>query len=206
MNKLVLCILTILTLNSCVNLREPYPKIDYYSISQETSLLTNLPVKDAKLMVRRVLVNESFDTPHILIKTELSGVQKLFYHRWISDVSTMTTDFVITRLNQCGLFKNGVLRNSSIAIPDYFVEIQIIDMTAYNFEPPRTQENYVSIELKADILKRMPDNSLKILSGKSYKQTYTRRIEGTKYIPEAYSKVFSLAVDNLVSDLSNNIE
>jgi ABC-type uncharacterized transport system auxiliary subunit len=206
MNKLVLCILTILTLNSCVNLREPYPKIDYYSISQETSLLTNLPVKDAKLMVRRVLVNESFDTPHILIKTELSGVQKFFYHRWISDVSTMTTDFVITRLNQCGLFKNGVLRNSSLAIPDYFVEIQIIDMTAYNFEPPRTQENYVSIELKADILKRMPDNSLKILSGKSYKQTYTRRIEGTKYIPEAYSKVFSLAVDNLVSDLSNNIE
>lgn len=206
MNKLIPYLIPLLMLASCVNLREPYPIIDYYSITQESSLLKNLPVKEVSLMVRRVSVNESFDTPHILVTNEFSGVQKLFYHRWVSDVSTLTTDFVVTRLNQSGLFKYGVLRSESVTIPDYILEIQLIDMTAFNFEPPRTQENYVTIEIKADLIKRMPNNKLETISGSSYKQTYTRRQEGLKFIPQAYSTVFSLAVDNLISDLSNNIK
>ena len=206
MNKIIISLISIVIFTACVNLREPYPIIEYYNLKQEPTLLKGLPVKKPTVMVRRVIVNEAIDTPHLLINTDPTSVQKLFYHRWISDVSTISTDFLITRINQSGLLSNGVVRSGSIAIPDYVIEPQLIEMVAFNANLPGANESYVKVEFKVDILKRMPDNKLEILYSSTYEQKFVRRKTDIKYIPEAYSKVFSLAVDNIISDLSNVIK
>jgi ABC-type uncharacterized transport system auxiliary subunit len=206
MNRVILFLISFLILAGCVNLREPYPIIEYYNLQQEPTLLKGLPLKLPTVMVRRVIVNESIDTPHLLINTEPTSVQKLFYHRWISDVSTISTDFLITRINQSGLLSNGVVRSGSIAIPDYVIEPQLIEMVAFNGSQPGANESYVQVQFKVDVLKRMPDNKLEILYSSSYQQKFVRRKTDIKYIPEAYSRVFSLAVDNIISDLSNVIK
>ncbi|MDX9789908.1 MAG: hypothetical protein WC313_06870 [Candidatus Kapaibacterium sp.] len=206
MNKLLTILIFTLLVQSCINLREPYPKIEYYNLSAEKTMLVDLPLRESTVMLRRVIVNESIDTPHLLVMNEPSSVQRLFYHRWISDISTISTDFILTRINQSGLLKKGVVNSSSIAIPDYIIEPQLIEMTATNYSLPDTSSNYVSVEINVKFLKRMPDNKLEIIHNGVYKQKYIRRKKGISSIPQAYSKVFSLAVDNMISDLSNIIK
>lgn len=206
MNKTLVFILLTYLMVSCVNLREPYPIIDYYKLPQKPTLLTSLPEIDKNIQLRRVVVNESFDTPHILISSEPADVKRLFYHRWLTDVSSMTTDFIATRINQIGILKNGIMRSNSAVIPDYIIEVQLIDMTAFNYEEARQRENYVQIELKVNFLKRMANNDLQVVFSRNYKQIYTRRKLEIKYIPDSYGVVFSLAVDNIISDLSNIIK
>lgn len=203
MNKVIISILLLVIFTGCINLREPYPQIEYYTLNQEPSLLHDLPKKESKVMVRNIIVNESINTPHLLINWDASRVQKLFYHRWISDLSSLSTDFFITRLNQCGLLNFGVIRSGSIATPEYIIEPHLIEMAAYNTEMPNSGENYVEIELKVDVLKRMPNNNLDIVFSNIYKQKFIRKKVEIKYIPDSYSKIFSIAVDNVISDLSN---
>ncbi|MDT3739504.1 MAG: hypothetical protein RO257_08395 [Candidatus Kapabacteria bacterium] len=203
MNKVIISIILLVIFTSCINLREPYPQIEFYTLTQEPSLLHDLPKKQSKVMVRNIIVNESINTPHLLINWDASRVQKLFYHRWISDLSSLSTDFFITRLNQCGLLNYGVIRSGSIATPEYIIEPHLIDFAAYNTEMPNSGENYVEIELKVDVLKRMPNNNLDIVFSNIYKQKFIRKKTEIKYIPDSYSKIFSIAVDNVISDLSN---
>lgn len=205
MIRIFLFILPLLFLFGCINLREPYPKIEYYNLVQEESLLKGLPSKEPVVMVRRVQVNESYDTPHLLVYSEANSVRRLYYHRWISDISTISTDFFITRINKSGLLKQGIVRSGSIAIPDYIIEPQLIDMTAFDSQQ-KGGECYVNVEFKVSILKRKPDNNLEVLFSSVYKQKFVRRKKDIKYIPEAYSKVFSLAVDNIIADMSNVIQ
>ncbi|MBX3043583.1 MAG: hypothetical protein KIT33_03280 [Candidatus Kapabacteria bacterium] len=206
MNKLYMLFIPLIILAGCINLREPYPVINYYELKQEPTLLKNLPVLEQTVMIRRVFVNETFDTPHFLISTPPNNVERLFYHRWISDVSTLATDFVATRINQSGLLKHGVLKSGSIALPEYIVEPHLIEMTTYNDDSPQTREYYVQIEFKVDYLKRLNDNKLELFFSSNYKQKFVRRKYETKFIAEAYSRVFSMAVDNIISDLSNIIK
>jgi ABC-type uncharacterized transport system auxiliary subunit len=203
MNKIFTILILIFVLSGCVNIREPYPVVEYYILKQDKTMLKDLPKSKHSVMLRRVVVNESFDTPHLLINHEGSKVQKLFYHRWIADISTISTDFVITRLNESGLLSKGVIRSSSVATPEYIIEPQLIDMTAFKSDTGDVNNNYVSIEIKVDIVKRMPNNNLDVVFSKLYQQKYIMNKTEISYIPDAYSKVFSIAVDNLIADLSN---
>jgi ABC-type uncharacterized transport system auxiliary subunit len=203
MNKFILLFIGLIFITSCINLREPYPNIEYYSLKQEQSFLQNLQQKSHTVLLRRVIVNESFDTPHFLIHLDNSKVQRLFYHRWISDISTLTTDFLMTRLNQSKLLVHGVVGSGSVAVPEYIIEPHLIEMTTKNANNIAMGENFVEIALKVDFIKRLPDNTLEFVFSNVYRQKYIRRQTETKYIADAYSKVFSMAVDNVISDLSN---
>lgn len=203
MNKTVLLFTIFILLSSCLNIREEYPKIDYYVLNQESSLLNNLPEKNLTVMVRNVVVNESIDTRHILINSENSKVQKLYYHRWLSDLSTIATDFLVTRLINSGMIKNGVVRSGSFASPDYIIEAQIIEMKAFNSENTQKAEDfYAEIKLKVDILKFNSNSKPEVVFSNTYDQKYVRKKPEIKFIPEAYSKVLSVAVDNLITDLT----
>ncbi len=193
----------LLLTSSCINLREPYPSINYYTLNQEPTMLGKLQTSDKVVLLRRITVNEALNSPQILITTNKTNIQRLFYHRWISDVSSLTDDFIATRLNKSGLLSNGVIRSSSAAYPDYIIEPHLINMVAHSSLNNVTEENFVTIEIKVDLLRRDTNNNLQIVHSNTYKQTYIRNNQEIKYISDAYSKIFSITVDNIIADLSN---
>lgn len=206
MTKSLLSLFVLVMFAGCINLREPYPKIEYYNLRQVSSAPKDYPKLEQTVMLRRMLVNESIDSPHILMTTQGTNIRRLFYHRWISDLSTLGTDFIVTRLNQSGLFKNGIIRSASVTNPDYIIEPQLIEMITNETINDNPDENFVSIELKVDLVKRMDNSKFEIVMSKSYKKQLKRESKELKYIANSYSMIFSDAIDNLISDLAENIK
>ncbi len=202
MNNWYKILILIVLISGCVNIRENYPNVEYYNLKQINQNILNLPKINNTILLRKVVVNQSFDTPNIIINNDGAKVRKLFYHRWISDISTISTDFLNTRLNESGVLLKGLIRPASSILPDYIIEPSLIDMTAYKTDTGKVHNNYVSLGLKVDVNKRMPDNKLEMIFSKLYHQKLSVTRKEISYIPEAYSILFSNIADSLISDLS----
>ena len=78
---------------SCINLKSTYPEIQYYRLSQEPLTLKNLGKINATLMIRDFVSSGELDTEHLIALWDNTRLQKYYYHRWLTDVSALMTDF-----------------------------------------------------------------------------------------------------------------
>ena len=161
MKKYLALIIFIFSLQGCINVdfKGDYPEIEYYRLKQVDEISSNTGTVEGTLQIRDFSIGEELETNYLLALIDETTIKRYYYHRWITDCSSLITDFFINRFNSIDAFKGGIINSSSIIQPDFILEGQVIDMMAYNSTKDAAGSNYVNLTLRITLIKRgTPDN------------------------------------------------
>lgn len=204
MKKVYLILLPLALLMSCISFKSEYPVINYYNLNQENSKIdTKLGIDHTILQIRDVSAADNFDTDQLSAVWNNQVTQKYFYHRWTSDVPVLVTDFLFKRVTDLKIFKGGVIKSSSMINPDLILETKITDMTAYSFE--HKKENYVSVSLQVNLIKRSDSSPGKILMSDVFSVKKTRKDNTAESIAPAFSAAVSEVCDKMLEAIELTI-
>lgn len=206
MLKTLKYLLLLVTLSGCFSLKSNYPPIEYYRLTQEPVTLKNIAKMNVVLMVREMTASGEIDPEHLLATGNNNKIQQYYYNRWITDCSSLVTDFIINRLNAYNAFGVAVVSSSSFVVPDYILEGQIVELMAYNSESNEKDANYVNISLQINVINRVPlkiDN--KVVYSKMYNAKVPRPDNSVKSIVPAFNKGLSQITDKMLVDIQGAI-
>jgi len=192
---------------SCISLREEYPEIHYYRLIQTEAAFQNNEIGsiEGTLQIRNFSASDAIDNDHFLGIWDNNEVQVYYYHRWIANAADLFTDFLITRYNDLKVFTGGVVKPGSILIPDYILEGQIIDMTAYNTKDSK-QSNYAYISVRFSLVKKVPLSTDKtILINKVLSVKSPRKNNSVETIAPAFSIAVSQISDQMILEIQDAI-
>jgi ABC-type uncharacterized transport system auxiliary subunit len=193
--------------SSCISLREEYPEIHYYRLTQTEENLQNIGAGtiEGTLQIRNFSVSDAIDTDHFLGISDDNTVQVYYYHRWIASASDLVTDFIVTRYNDLRVFTGGVVKPASILVPDYILEGQLIDMVAHNTNDNKSP-NYVYIALRISLIKKVSlSTDKKILINKVFTVKSPRKNNSVETIAPAFSMAVSQISDQMLFEIQNAI-
>ncbi len=192
-------------LNSCIdlNLKDEYPEINYYHFNQsEQTLLNDIKPINAAILLRNFSISNEFDTKHILANWDGKRIQRYYYHRWVNDIPDMITDYVYHRLSKLKIFKFGPIKSSSLIVPDYILEAQIINFSVNNFEKSQVEKSNVELEIKVNVIKRIGNkDGDKVLYTEVYSEKVERESNLVGTIAPAFSKALSIVSDRMFLDM-----
>lgn len=194
-----------LILQSCINFRTDYPKIKYYSLQQLPFTFRSIASLDALIAFKDFRIPSELETNSIVAKWKDGRVQKYYYFRWSSDYLEMISDFIFARFNLSGGFSKPIVYASSMVLPDYFFDCQVIDFSAYS-DNDDAKGNFVQVSLHISLTQRLPmSTGNNIVLSKLYTQKVERENEFAESIPPAFSKALSLVVDKIILDVQSAI-
>jgi ABC-type uncharacterized transport system auxiliary subunit len=207
MQKYLIFILSMLLLGSCINLKDPYPQINYYKLSPDNSSVSHLDPISATLMIRDFTASSEIETTHLLTLWDNEYIQKYYYHRWITDAPSMVTDYINNIFSRNKFFSKGLVNSSSLAIPDYILEGEILDMLAYSTKKQDPNQNYVYVSIKITLIKRtmlLDENT--VLLSEVYPFKVIRKDNKVATIPDAFSRAWTKVADQIVVDIHNKVK
>jgi ABC-type uncharacterized transport system auxiliary subunit len=200
--------LIILGFAGCISIKSDYPDIKFYRLNQEKTILKTNDTISGTLQVRDFTTRDDLETVHLLTLWGDNQVQKYFYHRWSTDCGPLVTDFILQRFNQMETFRGGVVKSTSILIPEYFLEGQILDFIAYSGEK-ELGSSYISISIQVSLSGReahAAENQL--LFNKVYSLKIPRNSNKVESIPPAMSigisKISDLILNDIISAIKSN--
>lgn len=207
MKRLSIFLLLLISLSSCISIKSDYPKIEYYRLSQEPSLITSNVVFEGLLQVRDITVTEDIDTDQFIALWDNTKLQRYFYHRWISDVPSLMTDFIVSRYGKREMFTKGISTSSSLIPPDYLLDIRVLEMMAFNSESKEPNSNKVKLSVQLSFFKRNASEALpKLITKEVFTSEQNRANSTAKTIPIAFSKAFSEISDRIIVAMQNAIQ
>lgn len=196
----------LLCVSGCVNVKSDFPSIEYYRLKQIDNPNFNLGTINGLFQIRDFTISDELETGYLMALTDDTRIRRYYYHRWIGNCSEMITDFFVTRYNKMNAFSEGVVKSSSILLPIYIMEGQVLDMIARNTETAVEGGNYVSLSIKFNVIKVEPMNVEKpVILSKVYNTKIPRRDNSVTTIPIAYSQAFSEIADLALSDIHKAI-
>jgi ABC-type uncharacterized transport system auxiliary subunit len=203
----VTAIILALILTSCLSsLKNEYPDIKYYRLNQEPSTLKNQGKIKGVVQIRDFKLSNEIESDNITAQWNGDNVQKYYYHRWSTELSSLVTDFFVTRFNTNSYFSEGAVKSGSMIIPTYIVEGNILEMMAYSTDKKNDKTNYVSVSVNIYVLKRIPlKTDIGILFNKVYNIKIPRADNLVESIPAAFGKALSQLSDNMLYDLQQAI-
>jgi ABC-type uncharacterized transport system auxiliary subunit len=202
MKRTFLFLFNLFLLYGCISIKSDYPEINLYRLTQETKTNNSPGSVKGTLQVRSFSSSEQLYTDNIIAIWDGERIQHYFYHRWVSAPADLVTDFLIGRMSDANIFGGGVVKPSSLIIPDYILEGNLLDMIAYNTKDKEPDSNYVSVSLEINLIKREPLTTTKnILLNKVYNRTIPRQNNEVKSIPPAFSNAMSQIADRIITDI-----
>lgn len=204
----LIAIILFINLSGCVSLRTEYPEINYYRLEQIGDKSQNIGVNSVvgTLQIRNFSVSDAVDTDNFLGVWEDNRVQVYYYHRWIANAADLVTDFIVTRYNDLRVFQGGVVKPSSIIMPDYILEGQLIDMVAHNSNSSKSP-NYVYISVRISLIKKIALSTDKtLLINKVFTVKSPRKNSSVETIAPAFSEAVSQIADQMLLEILDAIQ
>lgn len=201
----IIFLLIFIILNGCINIKSDYPDIKYYQLSQPEQAKLDIYKTDGLLLIRDINIESGAYGSQIIANWDKKRVQKYFYHRWIDDIDLLIRDFFVLRINNSGLFKNGVEKTIRSVIPDYMLDISILDFYIES-QSDNNNISFVNIELSIKLVRvgtGLSENEF--ILNKTYKNRIIRPDNNVENIASAVSKSLAMICDNLIVDISNSI-
>lgn len=200
---LIAVVSTTVIFNSCVNLKSEYPSIDYYRLVQPPPGKVFENPAPIILQVRNISAASELETNLLFAVWEKHLVHKYYYHRWINDCPELITDFIVERINRSNIFSAGALKTSSVLMPDYYLEGQLMEFIAHSIDDDDfPEENYTLISIKFTLIKREP---LKIEESIALSKIYDSKVIRPDYeiknVPAAFSTGLAQICDSLMLDI-----
>ncbi len=203
--KVIFFILIILGTNSCINPKNEYPEIKYYNLSQVNTNKLDLYNINGSLLIRDIAVSSTLFGSQIMVNWDGKKIQRYFYHRWAEDFDLIAYDFFLLRISNSNLFKKGVVKNISSLLPDYLLDINILNL--YVESRSNSDEiNFVNAEVSVTLSKRgvtLKDNEL--IFTKIYNNRIVRNNNQVDNVAEFVSLTLSKITDNIIVDISNTV-
>lgn len=193
-----------LGLSGC-GLRTEYPDIHFYKLnSYPESKIKESAVFNASLLIRDVMVSTGDETDQIMTTNEDGSIKKYYYHRWISDIPSLLSDFFRERYTKFGLFKGGISKSASAIIPDYILEITVLDFKSQNTSKGAP---YVEVTVTATFLAHPRDEVKPIekLFTKTFSAQEFRQNTDANAIAPAFSKALNVIADEIYLALYNYV-
>ncbi len=201
-----LLLLFVVGLSSCINIRTEYPQLNFYKLTAEPSIISSDMKIDASVQIRDAEVADGIDTDHLFAIWDKDKMRKYYYHRWISDVSSLMTDFFRQRYSELNVFQRGVVNSSSAVIPNYFLELRLLQMDCYSSSDNPKDSSYVEVSILATALEYRPEIAdTRSLIAKTFKTKIKRPDSEIQSIVPAYSKAFSDLTDIVFADFYTEI-
>lgn len=192
---------------SCIKLKTEYPEIKYYTLTQELKPPILTEQLKGTLQIKDFTISDENEKEYITVRLSNSKVHQNYYSRWSGDFSSLFSDFLFKRYNNSQVFSGGVVKSSSIAVPDYYLEGHIVEMFAYNSELDRSDSNIVFLSLKVNLFKRI---GIKIerepILSRTYNSKITRVSNSVSNIADSYSKCAADIADIMVRDFKLILE
>ena len=190
---------------SCISLKSEYPEISYYRLSQEPSTFRNTATIPGTLQVRNFTAVDEVQTDQLIALTDNNHVEKYYYHRWIAEGSQLMTDYFLVRLNSLKAFAGGVCSPSTVLVPDFILEGQVLDMVAFNApenDKHAKEDSRVNVSIKITLLKRTPGKVDKeIVLNKVFTNSTKRENNTVATIPPAFSKCLAKLTDQMMTEI-----
>lgn len=193
-----------IVLSAC-SFRTDYPEIRYYKINSEpSSKIKEDATLDASVLIRDVMVSTANETDQIMTMNDDGSINKYYYHRWISDIPTLLSDFFRERYTKFGLFKGGISKSASAIIPNYIMEITLLEFQSIN---TAKGSPYVEVVAMATAIEypKGGDEAMKRLFTKSFTaREYRRNLDAVSIAP-AFSKALNNIADDIYLELYNYV-
>lgn len=199
----LILIFLIFFFEGCINLREDYPTINYYS-------LTNTSNKESRQKVFGILQIRNFNAPNILsgqrilVENSDGSSQRLYYHRWSDNFDQLLTWLAITRMSEQKIFSGGVVSQNSNLIPNYILEGEILTLRILNHRIPDSSS--VELSVKFSLLGYNQDSSGFMLY---FTNTYNKRVirnnSKTTWISQSTNLAANEILEKMTSDIINII-
>ncbi len=193
MSILVLALL----MGSCLNLKEPRKKIDFYTLEYGPPQITGLQPLPFVIRVIRFTVAPAYNTDRMIYRDRSFGREAYFYHKWRANPGDLVTYFLSRDMKRSGLFK-AVIPYDSTFPSSFAVEGSVDQFLEWD-----TRENWkavltISIALMAE---NEPDISKRVLFQKTYGKEALCRRKNPRALAEAMSQAMAGVSEEIIRDI-----
>lgn len=199
----LILIFLIFFLPGCINLREDYPNINYYSLASTSSIESREKVFGT-LQIRNFSAPNILSGQRILVQNSDGSSQRLYYHRWSDNFDQLLTWLTISRLSSQKIFSGGVVSQNSNLIPNYILEGEILNLKILNHSIP--DSSFVELSVKFSLMGYNQDSSNFVLY---FTNTYTNRTQrntkSTSWISQSTNIVANEIIEQMTKEIINKV-
>lgn len=201
---LIFCIFAIFGFTSCINLREDYPKIEYYELKPTQDAPSRIKA-DGILQVRPFDASSILSERRFIVEKSSGGYDKFYYHRWADDFQELFTWLTINRLSNLKCMTGGIVSQGTALIPNYILEGSILQLRIYNNEN-KEDSSFVSLSVKISLMAYPKDStSLKVIYANVYDKKIMRESSKASTIAPAVNDAANEIITRFSEDIIKEI-
>ena len=182
---------------ACVDLKQPRTKIEYYTLEYDPPVPDHHPPVSEPIRVNQFAVSPIYNTNRIIYREGLFKREAYVYHKWRANPADVVTYLLRRDLQQSGLFKAVVSRESRLP-PAYVLEGSVDEILEWNKKSGWEAFLSLSITLMQE---NEPDISKKILFQKTYFSNKPCRQKNPGALAEAMSSAMSEISAQIMLDI-----
>lgn len=192
---------------SCFSLKSNFQPTSYYKLVQKPTAVHVADTLPGTLYIRTFTTNEEYNNDHIVYykedsyKDSVRQVDYYIYHRWLSEMPDMVTDFIANRYIEKNIFRQGIVQTGSSLMPDYILEGKVLEMIADN-----GSDASVLVKLHISLVRFEPLSvERSVLLQRVYEARVPRAHTAPSSIATAYSTAFSDIADRMLADIASAV-
>lgn len=112
----------------CVSVREPFPEITMYKLRYLENSEKQVQLYEGSLLIRPAFVAPVYDTEYMIMEAG-DHIVRDYYHRWAAPLSDMVSMYASEVIESNGWFSEGANPESSLDLPEYALEIDILKVS-----------------------------------------------------------------------------
>ena len=187
---------------SCLNLKQPSNKIEFYTLEYDPPQIGNLKPLPCVIKMERFSVAPIYNSNRIIYRDKSFKREAYIYHRWRANPGDLVTYFLTRDTKQSGLFK-AVLSHESRIPFSYMLEGSVDEFFESDAEEIWNAVLTVSITLMSE---NEPDISKRIIFQKTYHATEPCSKKNPKALVEAMSKAMVVVSGKIIKDIHYHLK
>lgn len=192
---IILACLTLM-LAACLGLKQPHNEISYYTLEYVMPDVAARRTLPYVIRVKPFSVSPIYNSNRIIYRDKSFKRQAYTYYKWRADPGELVAYFLRRDLQNCGLFKAVVPRDSNLP-PAYLLEGTVQEFLEADRE--NAWEAILSISITL-IDEKESDVSQKVLFQKSYQSSRSCRERNPRALAEALSLAMSQISGEIIQD------
>jgi ABC-type uncharacterized transport system auxiliary subunit len=201
--KTFLLLLTLLvSIYGCMNLKQPYRKIDYYTLEYDPPKLSLSEPLSLTLRMERFTVAPTYNTSHMVFRDKSFKRNTYVYHQWRANPADLVAHFLYRDIRQSGLCK-AVLPHSSSFTASYVLDGSVDEFFEWDTNGHWQAILSLGITLMVD---NEPDVSEQIIFQKNYHAKEKCKRKNPQALAEAMSRAMTELSRQIMEDIYDHLK
>ena len=186
----------------CMNLKQPYRKVDYYTLEYDPPQLSLSEPLSCILRVERFSVAPTYNTSHMVFREKSFKRNTYAYHQWRANPADLVGHFLYRDIRQSGLCK-AVLPYSSSFNASYLIDGSVDEFFEWDTDGQWKAVLSLGITLMAE---NEPDLSKKILFQKDYHAKENCQRKNPQALAQAMSRAMAKLSKKIMEDIYDHLK